>query len=129
MKLRAMRNGQRRSRDIRVPQWTAEKTPGVSDHTDKALVDIPPRLVLRPLERAPPYFLQSVRRFVASADASRCRCNATSLLGRYVSVSAALQEGARFFRNLADMLDEYIGPRGSNKTMRVLMGALALCWD
>jgi hypothetical protein len=129
MKLRVMRNGTRRSRGIHVPQWTAEKTPGVSDHTDKALLDIPPRLVLRPLEREPPYYLQGVQRFVASAEASRCRCNAASLLGRYLSVTAALQEGARFLQNLADMLDEYLGPRGSNKTMRALTSALVLCWD
>ena len=129
MSVRIRQNGVRAVSDIHVPQWTAEKTPGKGDHTNDALLDIPPRIALRPLERETPLHLQGVSRFLASGHPSRCRYAANSMLGRYLSVAAALREGGRFLRNLADMLDEYFGPRGSNRTMRALHAAISKCWD
>ena len=127
--VRIRRQGVCTTRTMRVPEWTSEKLPGTPGACSDPLWSVPPRLLLRPRESDTPSHLQGVSRWSKSSLAPRCRYTSTNFLGRYLQVVLALKEATGLIDAFLTMHGLYFGSRGTNKTMRDLLGAVAVFWD
>ena len=116
-----------------VPEWVARGTVKfppkfLTLNPDFRWQDVPPRFELRGRERAAPEWARGMSRYHQTPHANRCVLPVL-LLDTFLDADGALVQLIAQISTTKRQFDEYMGARGSNDQVHILMESAAVAWD